>query len=227
MEIRTGRVTHTVQQSAVAVTDHELVARVRTGDIDAFECIMRRHNQRLFRVARSILREDQEAMDAVQETWIKAWFQVHQFKGPDGFASWLSRIAANEAMMRVRKSTRLSYTLDDPEHEHMDLESPEPPPMDTIANLQLRKFLEDAIDTLPVSQRSVYVMRAIQQLSIQETARCLDISEDVVKTRFVRARHALQKIFTGHLDRAGLDVFEFAGHRCDAIVHGVLQKLRS
>lgn len=212
-------------KSVVTATDNELVAQVRAGEIDAYEIIMRRHNQRLYRIARSILREDDEAMDVVQETYVKAYYQLQQFKGPEGFVSWLSRIASNEAMMRIRKSKRIDYIFDDPEYKHLDMESHDPLPIDDLANQQLRKLLEDAIDKLPVDYRSVYVMRAIQQLSTLETAKSLNVTEDVVKTRYLRAKRALQKTFDTHLTKAGLEVFEFAGHRCNSIVQAVMGKL--
>jgi RNA polymerase sigma-70 factor (ECF subfamily) len=207
--------------------DSALVAQLRAGDLDALEILMRRHNQLLFRIARSIVREDHEAMDVVQETYVKAWYQLQQFRGPGGFVGWLSRIARNDAMMRVRKAKRIEYTIDDPEHEPMNLASTDPQPLEVLANQQLRKLLEEAIDKLPVNYRCVYVMRAVQQLSTAETALALDISEDVVKTRFLRAKRSLQKVLEGHLKNAELEVFEFAGHRCDAIVRNVLAKLRN
>jgi len=207
-------------------SDMKVVERVRDGDIEAFEIIMRRHNQRLYRIARSILREEHEALDVVQETYVKAYYQLNQFKGPDGFAGWLSRIARNEALTRLRKSTRVVYTLDDPEYTHIDMKSTDPLPMDDIASQQLRKLLEEAIDTLPIDYRCVYVMRAIQQLSTIETANSLDVTEHVVKTRYLRAKRALQKVFEGHLEKAGLESYEFAGQRCDTVVQTVLERLQ-
>ena len=211
--------------SNTLATDTELVNQVLVGRIEAFELIMRRHNQRLYRIARSILREEQEALDVVQDTYIKAYYNIGQFKGPEGFGSWLSRIASNEAMMKFRKSKRIEYTLDDPNYNQQENESHVLLPLDELANKQLRKLLEDAIDKLPRQYRSVYVMRAIQQLSTFETATSLDVTEDVVKQRYLRAKRALQKVFEIHLAKAELEVFEFAGSRCDSIVHGVLDQL--
>jgi len=214
-------------QANSATTDGELIAMVRSGNVDAFEFIMRRHNQRLFRIARSILQDDHESMDVVQETYIKAYYQLHQFKGPEGFSSWLSRIASNEAMMRIRKSRRISYTLDDGENNVHDIQSPEPDPLDNIANRQLRNLLEDAIDKLPLDYRCVYVMRAIQQLSTKETAMSLDVTEDIIKTRLLRAKRSLQKELKTHMEKAELNVFEFAGTRCDWIVNTVMTRLHT
>lgn len=203
-----------------------LIERVKKGDMAAFESIMRRYNQRLYRIARSILKDEHEAMDVVQETYIKAYYQLHQFNGPDGFASWLSRIASNEAMMQLRKSKRIQYILDNDEHEHIDMESSEPQPLDKLATRQLRKLLEEAIDTLAVDLRSVYVLRAIQQLSTREVAESLGVSEDVVKTRYLRAKRKLKQIFVSHVEEAGQTLYEFAGSRCDYIVQAVKKRLK-
>lgn len=207
-------------------TDLVIIKRVLKGDADAFEIIMRRYNQRLFRIARSILKDEHEAMDVVQESYVKVYYQLDKFKGPNGFASWLSRIVSNEALMRLRKSHRINYTLDDP----MNNDTEEPiidfQPIDLVAANQLRSLLEKAIDQLPLSNRSVYMMRAVQQLNTKETARSLDISEDVVKTRYLRAKKQLQQIFEKHIQKTGLNLHEFAGHRCDSIVNGVMGKIK-
>jgi RNA polymerase sigma-70 factor (ECF subfamily) len=214
-------------ESATTATDIELVKQAIAGHVEAFELIMRRYNQRLYRIAKSILCEEHEAMDVVQETYVKAYYQLHQFRGPDGFASWLSRIAKNEAMMRIRKSRFLDFIEDDPVSTLNKLESSELEPLDDLANRQLGQLIEQAIAQLPVEYRSVYVMRAIQQLSTRETADSLNISEDSVKTRYLRAKRSLQQIFETHLNNANLDVYEFAGQRCDAIVQAVLVRLNA
>jgi len=226
MELQHALSKNTPHSATDAPSDSELVARIKAGELEFFETIMRRHNQRLYRIARSILGEEDEAMDVVQETYITAYYQLHQFKGPSGFPSWLSRIASNEAMMRIRKSKRIHYILDDDKHELNEIKSLEPQPMDALATQQLRQLIEEAIDLLPTDCRSVYVMRAIQQLSTAETARSLDVSNDVVKTRYLRAKRSLKTIFEGHIEKAGLSSYEFAGHRCDTIVKTVMDKLR-
>lgn len=206
-------------------SDWELVSNVRKGEIKAFEKIMRRHNQRLYRIARSILKEDNEAMDVVQETYVKAYFQLQQFKGPDGFSGWLSRIASNEAMMRLRKSKRIVYSIDNPNLEHPDIESNELQPMDIIAHQQLHKILEDAIDKLSLDYRTVYVMRAVQQLNTRETAEALGVTESLIKTRYLRAKKSLHKVLEETIKSTELEVFEFAGSRCDAIVKNVMKTI--
>lgn len=214
-----------VVKKTTEASDGELVSRVVNGDQRAFEMIMRRYNQRLFRIARSILGEDDEAMDAVQEAYVKAYFQLSQFRGPQGFASWLSRIVTNESMMRIRKSARLQYTLDDPYHDQLQIESPEAQPLDQLAQVQLRNLLKQAVEQLSLGLRSVYVLRAVEQLTTRETAESLGLSEDVVKTRYRRAKAELRKTFRSHMDKSGLNSYEFAGHRCDAIVAGVVARI--
>lgn len=206
-------------------TDNELVCQTRDGNDRAFEMIMRRHNQRLYRIARSILREDNEAMDVVQEAYVKAYYHLEQFKGPDGFISWLSRIVRNEAMMRIRKSKRIDYTLDDINSPDLDIESSDLEPLDHIANQQLRALLEEAIDRLDIEYRSVYMMRAIEQMNTAETAEVLELTEDVVKTRYLRAKRTLHKRLTTKLNESKLDVFEFAGENCNNIVQNVMLRI--
>ncbi|MFK5983931.1 MAG: RNA polymerase sigma factor [Pseudomonadota bacterium] len=212
---------------AHTLSDVDIVKRVIDGDADAFEIIMRRYNQRLYRIARSIVKDEHEAMDVVQESYVKAYYQLKAFKGPDGFSSWLSRIVSNEALMRLRKSYRINYTLDDPMFNDNDEPVFDIQPLDLIATEQLHELLEKAIDQLPVGNRCVYMMRAVQQLSTRETAQSLDVTEEVVKTRYLRAKRLLQNIFEGHIEKTGLSLHEFAGNRCDSIVSNVMGRLKN
>jgi len=215
-----------VNKTSTTLADKEVVKRVLDGDVNAFEIIMRRYNQRLYRIARSILKDEHEAMDAVQETYVKVYYQLGTFKGPDGFASWLSRIVSNEALMRLRKLHRISNTVDSSMHN----DSTEPvfdiQPIDLVAAEQLRNLLENAIDQLPVGNRCVYMMRAVQQLSTRETAQSLDVTQEVVKTRYLRAKRLLQNIFEEHIEKAGLNLHEFDGNRCNSIVLNVMGSLK-
>ena len=227
MNLKTVVVKKITVKTESTEADSGVITRVLDGNVDAFEIIMRRYNQRLFRIARSILKDEHEAMDAVQEAYVKAYYQLDKFNGPDGFSSWLSRIVSNEALMRLRKSHRINYTLDDP----MSNESDEPvfdiQPIDMIAADQLRSLLEKAVDQLPVGNRCVYMMRAVQQLSTRETALSLDVTEGVVKTRYLRAKRLLQEIFEDHIRKAGLSLHEFDGDRCDSIVTNVMEQLKN
>lgn len=207
--------------------DVDIIKRVLDGNVDAFEIIMRRYNQRLYRIARSILKDEHEAKDAVQDAYVKVYYQLDTFKGPDGFSSWLSRIVSNEALMRLRKSHRIDYSLDDPMHNDIDEPVFDKQPLDLIAAEQLRKLLEKAIDQLPVGNRCVYMMRAVQQLSTRETAQSLDVTEEVVKTRYLRAKRSLQKKFEEHIEQTGLNLHEFDGERCNSIVLNVMARLKT
>jgi len=227
MNIESMSVNKKTTDKAIAIeSDIDVIRRVLDGEVNAFEVIMRRYNQRLYRIARSILKDEHEAMDAVQDAYIKIYYQLDTFKGPDGFASWLSRITSNEALMRLRKLHRINYTLDDPMHNDYDEPAHDAQPLDLIAEEQLRHMLEQAVDQLPVGNRCVYMMRAVQQLSTRETAQSLDVTEEVVKTRYLRAKRLLQKIFEGHVEKTGLGLHEFDGNRCDSIVLTVMTELK-
>jgi RNA polymerase sigma-70 factor (ECF subfamily) len=214
-----------LEKQTKTVSDSDVIARIQKGDTDALEIIMRRYNQRLYRIARSIVRDDHEAMDVLQDTYIKAYDHLHKFRGPNGFIHWLSRITTNEALMRIRKHSRIKYILDDPMYMIPEIESFEQQPLSEVADQQLHKLLEDAIDTLSVNMRSVFVMRAVQQLSTRETALSLNLTEQTVKTRFYRAKRMIRKIFEEHIEKAGLSIHEFAGDRCDFVVLAVLNRL--
>lgn len=207
------------------LSDGQIIKRVIEGEIALFEIIMRRHNQRLYRVARSILKDEDEAMDVVQESYLKAYRDLEKIKDTNDFPAWISKIVNNEALMRLRKNSRLDYSLDDTMTTRDEAASDFEKPFAKMANHQLRLLLESAIDSLPVVNRSVFIMRSVQQLSTRETAMSLDISEDVVKTRYLRSKIALRKKLDAQIATAGLSVHEFAGHRCDSIVSTVLNKL--
>lgn len=222
---------HTRSDSG-ALTDFELVERVRGGELALYELIMRRYNQRLFRIARGILKNDGEAEDMVQEAWIRAYRHLGEFQGPQGFGSWLCRIAANLALMRARRSDWARPHLPaevlgrpgeiTPMHSHSST-SPE----DAAWNSQLRGFMEDAIDSLPDLYRSCFVMREVEQMSIRETAEALGIKPAAVKSRAFRARRLLQARLNRQTGQAVSEVFGFAGERCDRIVKEVFRNIEN
>ncbi len=212
------------------LSDDVILARVIGGDLDAYEGIMRHHNQRLFRIARSIVTDDAEAMDVVQETFIVAYERLQELKDPAALPVWLARITRNAALMRLRKSQRLHY-MDEPEFDNVlnlstAIKRPEQPET-ALANTQLRQMLEKFIDELPDAFRAVFMLRAIEQCSVATTAELLEIEAATVKTRYHRARLLLQKRLMTYSDSISVAVHEFAGHRCDAIVCNVLKKLHS
>jgi RNA polymerase sigma-70 factor (ECF subfamily) len=210
--------------------DVALLEGVNRREIDAYEGLLRRHNQRLFRLARSIVKDDDEAMDIVQETFVTAFDRIADLKEPRAFATWVARIARNESLMRLRKSRR--YVHMEEEQLEQTIESSESGaaqsrPDREVANQQLGKLLEVCIDELPVEFRTVFVMRSIEGCSTRATADILEIKEATVKTRLHRAKKLLQDRVSACSDIAATTVHEFAGHRCDTIVRNVLSHLRS
>jgi RNA polymerase sigma-70 factor (ECF subfamily) len=205
------------------LTDEQVLDRVRAGEIPLFEILMRRHNQRLFRAARAILRDDAESEDAVQQSWISAYTNLAQFAGQAKLTTWLTRIAIHEALARVRKRERLA---------ERDLEgvvpmaSAERSPEEHASGRELAAMLESAIDELPEAYRSVYVLREVQQLPVAETAECLDLSEENVKVRLHRAKAMLKDALSARVESASAEAFPFLGVRCDRIVARVLAHLQ-
>jgi RNA polymerase sigma-70 factor, ECF subfamily len=222
-----------VPPDAPGLSDPDLVERVRAGDAAAFELIMRRHNRRLFRLARSVLRNGAEAEDVVQETYVRAFAKLNDFRGPDGFSAWLARIAYHEALGRVRGWDRVVSLHDyvsesdgDDEIRRVEtMTSPHPDPERLTGHGELRRVLEDAIDALPDDFRAVFVLRAVEGMSVAETAEALAIPPETVKTRFHRARHRLQEALGARFDALMPAAFEFGGARCDRIVAAVLARL--
>ena len=215
--------------------DAELAQRVASGDHDAFRLLMRRNNQTLFRTARSILRDDAEAEDAVQEAYLQAYRSIGQFRGDAKLSTWLVRIAANEALGRLRRRQRMANVipLDGEAAEPIErevseaMESTSLEPEREAMRGETRKLIEAQIDRLPDAFRVVFVLRAVEEMSVEETAQCLGIPEATVRTRFFRARSLLREGLSRQID-VGIDqAFSFAGERCDRIVATVMARLEA
>ena len=210
-------------------SDDELVAAARLQDNSAIEALMRRYNRRLFRVARSILRDAGVAEDAVQECYVSAFTKLDRYRPTGAFSAWLTRIVINEALMLKRRTRHTFVSLDDLEEEHYDelhshgdeLSTP-----DAVQATSARQLLELAIDQLPQPFRMVFMMRIVEQLSVAETAACLDLNEATVKTRLHRAHIRLRKDISRRLEREHLSLFDFGGETCDRIVARVFARLR-
>lgn len=212
------------------MSDEQVVARALAGEPALFELIMRRHNRRLFRIARSILCDDAEAEDAVQEGYVRAWFRLVQFRGPGGFPSWLARIVTNEALMR-RRAIRRHLSLatsggDSTEDSHMvEPHSTGADPETALRRTELRRLLEAAIDGLPDAYRTAFVLSQVEQMPAAEVAACLEIEPATVNTRVYRARRLLRQRLGADLnDMLGM-VFDFDGPRCDRLVRAVLPRI--
>ncbi len=213
-----------VDWTRTRLADAAIVGRVLDGDSAAFEGIMRRYNQRLFRIARGILGNDADAQDAVQEAYVRAYFRLAQFEGPAGFASWLSRIVVNEALGWTRKK---SLAIDDDRDAEALPTARAERPEDIAMSRDTRALIEAAIDELPRDFRVVFMLRAVEGLTVEETAELLDIKQATVKTRYFRAKSQLKTRLMERIGDAVPSSFSFAGARCDRIVHSVFAKIAS
>lgn len=215
-------------------SDFDIAQRIAAGDRDELQRLMRRYNQRLYRTARSILRDDAEAEDTVQESYLLAYQAMAKFRGGAKLSTWLVRIVANEAIGRLRKRSRraelipLNGTIEpiseDPEVNMSDA-SPEQPE-DAAGRAEMRRLLEAKIDQLPDAFRTVFVLRAIEELTVEEAGVCLGIPPPTVRTRYFRAKGLLREALAREIDFSMEDAFRFDGERCDRIVAGVLHRLK-
>ena len=210
------------------ISDDEVVRRVRAGETGLFEVVMRRYNQRLYRVARAILRDDAEAEDVTQQAYVNAYRHLDQFAGRAMFSTWLTRIAVHEASARARRRGRFNQreAADDWDVDTRGaLKSPGPDPERQAFAGELRALIESAVEALPEHYRSVFVMRDVEGMSTAESAECLDITEETAKTRLHRARMLLRDTL---YERAGIEsaaAFSFEAPRCDRVVAAVLEQI--
>ena len=225
-------------QGAAERPDDDLALARRIADRDerAFETVMRAHNRLLFRIARSILKDEAEAEDAVQEAYLAAYRSIGGFRGGAKLSTWLARIVMNEAYMRLRKQRRAAVVPlesaprargEDDLHSREGTVSDDMRPESGAMRAEIRRILEQRIDALPEQFRTVFVLRDVEELSVEETAECLDLPPATVRTRAFRARALLRESLAREIDAATVDAFGFAGERCDRIVAKVLQSVRS
>lgn len=209
--------------------DDSLVARAREHDLAAFEALMRRHNRRLFRVTRGVLRDSDEAQDAVQEAYLRAFTRLETYEPSGKFAAWLSRIALNEALMMRRRAPADTISLDEATEETAAAEeatqSDSPTADQFVEAAHARALLEHAVDALPENFRMVFVLRAVQGLDVRETSESLGINPNTVRTRLFRAQKLLRGELARRLRTESAEVFDFGAERCDAVVAAVLEKL--
>jgi RNA polymerase sigma-70 factor (ECF subfamily) len=211
--------------AAAPLADAELIERIRAGDAAAMARLMRRHNRVLFRTARAILRDDAEAEEAVQDAYLKAFGALDRFRAESKLSTWLVRIAANEALMRRRRraSGAEVIPLNGMEDPMDEADGPEK----AAGRGELRRLVESRIDRLPDGYRAVFVLRALEELSVEDTAAALDIPEATVRSRFFRARALLRESLAREIDLSLEDAFGFAGERCDRLVANVLARMRA
>ena len=213
-------------------TDQEIVTRVRGGDTGLYEIIMRRYNQRLYRVARAILRDDGETEDVIQDAYVRAYQHLDQFAGYAPFSVWLTRIAVHEALRRLQQRKR-SQQFRDSEHDEdgpmssvaEDAVEASPDPEQRAAIAEVGRLLEEAVLELPAPYRTVIMLRDVEELSTAETAAALDLTEENVKVRLHRGRALLRDYLFARVGPSCKSAFPFMGDRCDRIVVGVFSRL--
>lgn len=202
------------------VAEAAFLAELRHGGAAAYAALMRDNNQRLYRLARGILRDDSEAEEAVQDGYVRAFTHIDGFKGEASVATWLARIVLNEAMARLRRRRPMADL-----EEVRETAAKVPSPEQALARQEIRRGIERAVDALPVPFRSVFMLRAIEQMSVEETALALDIPPETVKTLLHRAKKQLRQALAEQFGEILDGAFPFLGTRCDRLVDRVLQRL--
>jgi RNA polymerase sigma-70 factor (ECF subfamily) len=209
------------------LSDEQIVEKVRTGQTALFEVLMRRHNERVYRAARAIVRDESEAEDIMQQAYVNAYSHLRQFDGRSQFSTWLIRIAIHEALARTRRRSR--YIAMDPE-QTSDLTfttstASTPDPERLAFSRELGALMESAIDRLADGAREVFILRLVEGMSTEEVASALDVSEAVVKTRLSRARAALRRDLSAQTEGLASNAFRFLRPRCDRVVAAVLARI--
>ena len=224
-----------MQAAASGWSDVDIATRIAAGDHGAFELMMRRYNRPLYRTARSILRDDSEAEDVLQDAYLLAYRGMDKYRGESSLATWLTRIVANEALARLRKTSRRAQiiridgdndSINDAAETDMNDATSEQPESAAMRS-EARRLLEKKIDALPDAYRTVFMLRAVEEMTVEETSACLGIPEATVRTRFFRARSLLRESLSREFDFALEEAFGFDGARCDRIVAGALARLNS
>jgi RNA polymerase sigma-70 factor, ECF subfamily len=228
----TFKLDRTDQASAASLTDAEVVTRVRAGDRALFEILMRRHNVRLYRAARAVLKNEDDVEDVMQQAYINAFTHLHQFEERAQFSTWLIRIGLNEAFARRRKmhaaesrEERGSHVSDDRQQVIDAMPSPQPDPERQAYARELHRVLEDAVDALPDTYRTVFMLRDVEGLSTSETGEGLGLGEEAVKTRLHRARALIRRAVTARIGAEATGAFQFHAPRCDRVVAAVMASI--
>jgi RNA polymerase sigma-70 factor, ECF subfamily len=230
MDMASQDVTQTATPPS-SLTDAEIVARVRGGDRALFEILMRRHNQRIYRVARAVVKDEVEVEDVMQQAYVNAYTHLHQFEERSRFSTWLTRITLNEAFGRRRKlqaesMARVPPGMAEDADTVMDtITSPQPDPERQAYAQELSRVLEEAVDALPETYRTVFMLRDIEGLSTSETGEGLGLGEEAVKTRLHRARAMIRRTVTARLGDVAAGTFQFHAPRCDRVVAAVLSRI--
>ncbi|HEX2842376.1 RNA polymerase sigma factor [Hyphomicrobium sp.] len=225
--------TYPQRDAAARTAESDLVSRALSKDEAAIRAIIQANNRRLYRAARSIVKDDSEAEDIVQEAYLRAFSALDRFRGDSSLSTWLTRIVINEALQRLRRAHGAPLPADEgfPLHEAQVIQfptgDPTVDPERATAQKQLCRLLERAIDDLPEEFRVVLVARVIETMSVEETAQLLGLRPETVKTRLHRARRLLRDALSEHVDSLFSDVFPFDGPRCERITDSVIKRLNA
>lgn len=222
---------HEQVQAPGRAAEDDLVARARLRDPQAVRAITTQHNRRLYRIARSILRSDDEAEDAVQAAYLRAFAALDEFRHQSSLGTWLTRIVMNEALGRLR-SRRPTLSYDDAKAATtggqviaFPLSAAGADPERAMAQRQIQTVVERAIDELPDPFRTVLIARVIEEMSVEETAELLGLKAETVKTRLHRARRLLRQALERQIGPVLMDAFPFGGRRCERMTQAVLKRL--
>ena len=211
------------------LSDEQVVERILGGQTALFEVLMRRHNERLYRAARAIVRDESEAEDVMQQAYVNAYSHLRQFDGRSQVSTWLTRIAIHEALARVRRRRRytdMDMDADRTPDQAVDTSNTALPDPERLAfSSEIGALVETAVDRLPDGAREVFVLRMVEGMNTAEVAAALDVSEAVVKTRLSRARAAVRRDLSGHFETAAATTFRFLRPRCDRVVAAVLARI--
>ena len=222
---------NSVKRTAPELSDADLVGRALAHDAGAFRAIMQKHNRRLYRIARGILRNNSDAEDAVQDAYVSAFTHLASYRGESALGTWLSRIVINEALGRLRsKRTTLDFTSLDATRSKAEiiqfpLATASDDPERTMAQRQILELVEHATDNLPAAFRMVFITRVIEGMSLEETSELLDIRPQTVKTRLHRARQLVREQLDKQIGPLQMDAFPFAGRRCERMTEAVMKRL--
>jgi RNA polymerase sigma factor (sigma-70 family) len=214
----------------LALDEQSIVQRAAGGDRHAMEWIIRRYNRRLYRLARAVLGHHADAIDSLQEAYLCAYRGLGQFRGGSSLATWLARIVFNECMAYQRRSKRRQnvvpmISMDSHQSVVSDIADDSEEPDRSVARAQMREILERNIDELPEPLRVIFVLRSVEELSVEETAQYLDVSEETVRTRHFRAKRLLREALAKDIDSVERSLYDFGGDQCDSVVANVLARL--
>jgi RNA polymerase sigma-70 factor (ECF subfamily) len=224
MEAQSRAATPSPAPATSPLTDEQIVEQVRAGHGELFQHLMRRHNARVYRAARAILHDDSEAEDVMQDAYVRAYEHLADFEGRAQFSTWVTRIAVNEALLRLRRSKRFDALDTHTEEPSMSAPSSSSPEQQA-SDVEMRAVLEKAVGQLPDDFRAVFVLRAVEGMSGAETAECLGIAEETVKTRLHRARGRLQEMLLSSIEPVVPTLYAFHLRRCDRVVAAVMARI--